>query len=176
MPGRNFMRRSYRRPMNIINSIKNSAVFLSAVSTTANTTDAIAIATDTGINAGQADCERGCKIFRIWIELSYSLTAVAVDGTSTIMDIYLIKNPGNNLTVPNPGTQGTSNEKKFIIKTWRGLCGARSQGVAPYFWKGWVKIPKSYQRMGTDDRWQIVSRAVGVAGVICTQVIYKWYK
>ncbi len=175
MPARRFMV-SRRRMMSPINSIKISPVQLQAVATGANTTSAIAIATDTGLTSGQADVEKGCKIFRVWLEFSYSLTGTVTDGVSTLMDAYMWKNPGNNLTAPNPGSQGTSNEKKFIFKTWRGLCGARSQGVAPYTWKGWIKIPKVYQRMGVDDRLEIITRAVGVAGVVCIGAVLKYYK
>ncbi len=171
-----FRRRGRRQMMSPINSIKINPVSLAAVSTSANSISAIAIATDAGLTAGQADVDKGSKIFRVWIELSYTLTATTVDGTSTVMDAYMWKNPGNNLTAPNPGTQGTSNEKKFIFKTWRGLCGARSQGVAPYTWKGWVRIPKVYQRMGVDDRLEIISRATGIAGVICIGAVLKYYK
>jgi len=150
-------------------------VQLQAVATGANTTSQITQVVDSPLTANQTNISKGSKVFRVWLELSYTLTAVVVDGTSTAMDIYMWKNPGNNLTAPNPGTQGSSNEKKFIFKTWKGLVGARSQGVGPYFWKGWIKIPKTYQRQGVDDRMEIISRATGVAGVICIQAIYKYY-
>ncbi len=159
----------------VINSVKNSVVQLQAVATAANTTSVISQVVDSPLTANQAEVSKGSKIFRIWIELSYTLTAVVSDGTSTLMDIYMWKNPGNNLTEPNPGTQGSSNEKKFIFKTWKGLIGARSQGCNPYFWKGWIKIPKIYQRQGIDDRIEIISRATGVAGVVCIQAVYKYY-
>ncbi len=177
MPGRRFMGFQRRRPMRpIIDSVKNQPVFLAAVATGANTINDLAVATDTAPTANQAEVMKGSKIFRIWLELSYTLTATTVDGVSTVVDIYIIKNPGNNLTPPNPGTVGTSNEKKFIFKTWRHLVGARSQGVQPYSWKGWIKVPKIYQRMGTDDTIEVVSRATGIAGVICMNFIYKYYK
>ncbi len=167
-------RRRQFRP--IIDSVKNSVVRLQAVTTSGDTSSIIAQAMDNPTTAVDQGVMKGGKVFRIWIELSYTLTGTVTDGVSTVMDIYMMLNPGSNLTPPQPGTQGTSNEKKYVFKTWRGLVGARSQGCNPFYWKGWIKIPKVYQRMGTDDQILIISRATGVAGVICIQAIYKYYK
>jgi len=160
----------------ITNSIKNSVSLITAAAVGANSIDPIAIATDTGINAGVADVERGSKIFRIWLEILIAASATTTDGVTTLFDAYFMKNPGNNLTPPNPGTQGTSNEKRFIIKTWKGLTGARTEGYPAYHWRGWIKIPKTFQRMATDDRWILVARPQGVAIKTCSQAVYKWFK
>ncbi len=110
------------------------------------------------------------------MELWVYASATTTPGVTTGYDAYLIKNPGNNLTPPIPSTTGSSNEKKFIFKEWKGLTGARTEGSLPYSWRGWIKVPKRYQRMGADDRWQLVSIATGVNVIQCTNFVYKWYK
>ncbi len=135
----------------------------------------IARAVDNPTTAVAVDVKRGSVIKAIWLEFWASPTAETAVGTTTALDLYIFKNPGANLTPPSPATQGTSNEKKFIFKTWKGLLGARTQGFPAYSWKGWIKVPKRYQRMGTDDTWSLEFLFTGVAGVLCHQEIYKWY-
>ncbi len=175
-----FRRRGFsgrnRRMLSPINSIKNSVSALTGLVDGANTVQNIAIATDTATTASSTSVDNGSIIKAIWIEFWINATATAAAGVTNAVELYLSKNPGNNLTMPTPGTQGSSNEKKFIIKSWKGLVGTRVEGYPAYSWKGWVKIPKVYQRMGTDDHWQLNVLMTGVAGLICELFVYKWYK
>lgn len=157
----------------IVNSIKNEVNAITALTASTNTILDIAVAGDTHNTAVNNSCIQGCVIKAIWIEFWYY--GLSAGNTNDIIDIYLIKNPGMNLTVPNPGTVGTSNEKKFVIREWRGLGGNKSLGGTPYNQTGrWFKIPKRYQRMGTNDEWQLVARTP-TTGQLCTKFIYKWY-
>ncbi len=160
----------------VIDSNKNVvSIFAASAVASVNITD-IADTQDSATLAVADDVERGCSIRAIWLELWYRATATSVDGVTTGFDMYLFKNPGNNLTPPLAGTLGTSNEKKFAFKTWKGLTGTVSQGNGPYNWQGWIKIPKRYQRMGANDKWQLVHTATGQPGLLCMNAIYKWYK
>ncbi len=89
--------------------------------------------------------------------------------------VYLLKNPGANLTPPGVFAVGTSNEKKFVIKQWTYMAMRNQDGNPPYHWEGWIKIPKRYQRMGTDDIWQIVSGINSETGHMYLNAIYKEY-
>ncbi len=131
---------------------------------------------DAAANLTATEVTRGSKIFKIWVEFWVEGTADVTIGTTNSIDLYIIKNPGANLTVPTPGTQGTSNEKKFVFKTWKGLIGpSRTNGQPMYNFRGWIKIPKPYQRMGADDNFSLVWISTGVAALVCHQFIYKWY-
>ncbi len=172
-----FPRRQSRRRRSslgtIVNSMKNERNFVRGILATTNNVENIAIAVDAADIAQSDQVTRGSLIKAIWIEFWYYGLSTA--STNDIVDIYLIKNPGNNLTPPNPGTTGTSNEKKYIIREWKGLAGNKSLGGYPYEQRGrWFKIPKRYQRMGTDDRWQLVTRSP-TTGNLCQKFIYKWY-
>ncbi len=169
-------RNSRKRSLgNIVDSIKNIGSVFTASATGVKTIVNVAIAKDSPVTANVTEVKRGSKIFRIWLEIWIYASAEAVAGITHGIDFYIYKDPGANLTPPIPGTTGSSNEKKFIFKTWKGLIGARTQGSAPYTWKGWIRIPKIYQRMGTDDRIDLVFQSTGVNAILCTNTIYKWF-
>ncbi len=161
-----------RSGLNIVDSIKNEVNAIAGISAATNQVTTLVNSVDSPATTNASQVKRGSKIFRIWFEFWYY--GLSAGETNDIMDAYFMKNPGNNLTPPNPGTVGTSNEKKFIIKEWRGLAGLKSLGGQPYQWRGWIKIPKVYQRNGTDDRWLFVLRSP-TTGNLCTKFVYKWF-
>ncbi len=157
----------------IVNSIKNEVNFVRGIVAATNNEDTIAKAVDNPTTAVSTEVKRGCLIKAIWIEFWYY--GLSAGDTNDIVDIYLVKNPGTNLTLPNPGTVGTSNEKRFVIREWKSLGGLKSLGGTPYHQMGrWFRIPKRMQRMGTDDRWLLVTRSP-TTGNLCEKFIYKWY-
>ncbi len=98
-------------------------------------------------------------------------------GVLNIADFYILKNPGNNLTPPAPGSTGGSNEKKFIFREWRFMIMRNQDGNMPFHWEGWIKIPKRYQRMGTDDTLSLnLACTAAVTGHFSFACIHKWYR
>ncbi len=172
MPYRKRSRRNY--PRSIITSIKNvhNAQFGIVPTLTTNIfAKAVTAPSPTVAN----DVSHGCIIKAIWAVID--LCGLGGTGVLNVIDAYLMKNPGNNLTPPLPISQGTSNEKKFIIKTWRFQAMRNQDGNPPYHWEGWIKIPKRYQRMGTDDTWSFnVACTAALTGHCSIQALYKWYR
>ncbi len=168
-----YRRRAFSRgPRPIINSEKHivdNAVGL----TTTNTVTLIAKAVTAPSNTVDTDCHRGGHIKAIWI--SIDLCGLAATGVLQKTMAYLIKNPGDNLTEPGVFAAGTSNEKKFIFKMWTQMTMRNQDGNPPYHWEGWVKIPKRYQRMGTDDTIQLVWACDTVTAHGYHNSIYKEY-
>ncbi len=122
-----------------------------------------------------SDVSHGCIIKAVWVSLD--VCGLAGTGVLNIADIYISKNPGDNLTLPTPLSVGSSNEKKFVFKQWHAMIMRNQDGNVPYHWEGWIKIPKRYQRMGTDDTMQLVwNCTAGVTGHFAYQTIYKWYR
>ncbi len=158
----------------IVDSNKNVKEGIDGIVASTNLVKILALTVDSATNTVTTQVERGCHIYRIWLEFWVYTTDVT--DTTAQFNMLIGKNPGANLTLPNPGTVGSSNEKKFIFKEWKGLLAAKSVGGLPYSWKGWIKVPKVYQRMGADDTIEIVARIEGVAGNICHKAIYKWFK
>ncbi len=167
-------RRSY--PRAIVNSIKNQPNSFTAGAAGVNTFVLIAKAVNTPLSTVATDVSQGCQIKAVWLELWIYASEEQIPAITNGIDAYIWKNPGANLTAPTPGSVGTSNEKKFVFKSFKGLVGARTQGSLPYSWRGWMKIPKIYQRMGTDDLLQLVFVGTGADVIVCTNFIYKWYR
>ncbi len=176
MPGyrRGFSRRRSAMSLNVINSIKNvmdDGGGLTSTSTVVTLAKAVTAPSPTVTT----DVSHGCIIKAIWVVLD--VCGLAGTGVLAIMDAYMFKNPGANLTPPNASSVGSSNEKKFVFKQWRAMTMRNQDGNNPYHWEGWIKIPKRYQRMGTDDILQLVlGMSASTTGHYQIQGIYKWYR
>ncbi len=176
MPGyrRGFSRRRNAMSLNIINSIKNQVIV--GIGTTGTQTSVlIAKAVNTPLSTVNSDVSQGCKIKAIWV----SINGCGLGGTGVLnnMHLYIMKNPGDNLTAPNPASWGTSNEKKFIFRSWTFMIMRNQDGNTPFHWEGWLKIPRLYQRMGTDDTFRLeVRNSASVTGHFSMEAIYKWYR
>ena len=165
---RNPRYRSRMRPT--INTEKHQIKRTSAVTTT-NDVKVIAKAVTAPSNTVDVECHRGGHIKAFWISLDFC--GLATSGAIQNIMVYLMKNPGDNLTPPGGFAVGTSNEKKFVIRQWTAMTMRNQDGNPPYHWEGWIKVPKLYQRMGTDDTWNIVFGADTSTGHGFINVIYK---
>ncbi len=176
MPGRqraSYGRRNFR-PRVVINSIKNIHDAAFGITGTKNVNN-MAKAVTAPSPTVDSDVSHGCIIKAIWISLD--VCGLAASGVLNNADIYIGKNPGNNLTLPDPNSVGTSNEKKFIFKQWHAMIMRNQDGNVPYHWEGWIMIPKRYQRFGTDDTLQMVVQATAsTTGHFSYHAIYKWYR
>ncbi len=168
---RRFTRRR-RSPVPAFTSIKNQFNTQDGLTGT-TTTYIVAKAVNTPLSTNASDVSNGCSINAIWV--SIDVCGLAGTGVINIADFYLMKNPGANLTAPAPIAWGTSNEKKFIIKSWRAMIMRNQDGNVPYHWEGWIKIPRNYQRMGTDDTWFMAFACTSaVTAHMSFGAIYKW--
>ncbi len=172
-----FRRGGFSRPrrrfnMRPVNSIKNQVIDQAGLTST-QTLFILANAVDSAATAVDNDVEKGCAIQAMWMTINVEGTGGT--GVTNVADFYLIKNPGNNLTIPGAKNWGTSNEKKFIFKTWRYLLPRTQDGATPIHWEGWIKIPKRFQRMGTNDT-IVLAIDIDVTANYCHEAIYKWYK
>ncbi len=156
----------------IVNSMKNVVDVTASTGTTlAAHVIANAVASPSATTANEV--ERGCIIKAIYC--NFDFCGLAASGILQRTFAYLIKNPGTNLTLPGASVVGTSNEKKFVIRQWQFMTMRNQDGNNPNHWEGWIPIPKRYQRMGTDDLWQLAFEVDATAGHSSAQFIYKWY-
>ncbi len=168
------MRRRSFAPRAVVNSIKN--VFKATAGLTgATNTFTFAKAVTAPSPTVTSDVSHGCLVKAVYVILD----ACGLGGTGVLntFNAYLIKSPGANLSLPLPNSTGSSNEKKFIIKEWQGMIMRNQDGNSALHWEGWIKIPKRYHRMGTDDIWVLASQcSSGLTGHITVAMIYKWYR
>ncbi len=169
---RGFGRRRGAMSLNVINSIKNVRLQQAGLTATQQVFS-LARAVDSAVTSVDVDVEKGCKIMAMYLIVNAEGTGGT--GVVNVMDMFIMKNPGANLTVPGAKTVGTSNEKKFVFKQWRELLPRVQDGAQSFHWEGWIKIPRLYQRMGTDDLLQLAVD-VDVTANFCYEAIYKWYK
>ncbi len=168
------MRRRSYGPRPVVTSIKNSTIFGGGLSGT-STVETLAKAVNTPASTVDTDVSNGCIIKAIY--MSVDICGLGGTGVLNIGQFYLFKNPGSNLTPPAPVSVGASNEKKFVFREWTYMIMRNQDGNAPTHWEGWVKIPKRYQRMGTDDQIQMVFQcSASITGHISIKSIYKWYR
>lgn len=174
MPGRYSGRRRSNYPRAIVTSIKNVADNSGGLTgTLLRTTFAKAVTAPSP--TVKSDCSHGCIIKAIYVILD--VCGLGGTGVLNNYQAFIMKNPGANLTPPTPGSEGASNEKKFIFKTFAGMIMRNQDGNAPLHWEGWVKVPKRYQRMGTDDTFELVQAVTsGLTGHFFNKMIYKWYR
>ncbi len=155
-----------------VNSEKH-VVDITEALTNANDVSLVAKAVTAPSNTVTTDVHRGSVIKAIWISLDFCGTGTTLANNKVM--VILMKNPGDNLTPPAVFAVGSSNEKKFVIKQWSYMAMRNSDGNPPYHWEGWCKIPKRYQRMGTDDVWNLVSGMSAETGHFFANCIYKEY-
>ncbi len=158
--------------LNTINSEKH-IVALTGGLTSTNLVQGIAVAVTAPSNTVITDCHRGGHIKAIHVSLD--VCGLGTSGTLVRAGVYLLKNVGANLTPPGVFVVGSSNEKRFVVRQWHAMVMRNQDGNDAIHWEGWIKIPKIYQRMATDDRWDIVSAVNTSTGHITFQVIYKEY-
>ncbi len=170
MPGRRYMPRKLR--MLTVNSLKH--VVDEAISVTStNTVKDLAKAVNSPSNTVTTDCRHGATIKALWLSLDFCGTSTSGVNQRTVA--YLFKNPGANLIAPGVLAVGSSNEKKFVCKMWSAMTMRNQDGNPPYHWEGWIKLPRRYHKMGTDDIWQLVIANDSGTGHGFFNCIYKEY-
>ncbi len=116
----------------------------------------------------------GAKIGAVFV----SIFVLGSTGSgSGLIDWYLWKNKRQASGVgtrPTPGNTGVNKFRSWILHEEKGL--AATQDGTPMVFKGVIKIPRSFQRMGEDDAFDIVLLAPGADLEFCVKVIYKWYQ
>ncbi len=98
--------------------------------------------------------------------------------SAALSNIYLIifKNPGGNLTVPEPNQVGLNDNKKYVIHQEMTMTERSTAGNPRVLFKGVVAIPRHLQRFSNNDSLQIVMRSPGTNQDVCIQCIYKEYR
>ncbi len=101
-------------------------------SSTGTTTQStlIAKAVNSPVSTVVNDVSQGCIIKAVW--LSFDVCGLAATGVLQRTVMYLMKNPGANLTAPSPFSVGSSNEKKFVFKQWQAMTMRNQDGNVPY--------------------------------------------
>ncbi len=168
----------YRRAMAIrpVHRIKH--VVDSSATLAANTQAAVAIVdvVDAPVLANTPEVETGSTVNGIYLDVVVASNEAQVTGAIPNVYFYVMKNPGNNLTLANPNAIGASDTKKFVIHQEMAMIDNKVSGQPTTLFKGVIAIPRGYRRMGTDDRLVIVLFSPAIDITFCFQAIYKEFR
>jgi len=163
-----------------VNSVKHVVdVVTNALGTLIATVD-LARVVDSPVFTAVDQIHVGSAIKAIFLNIQ-AITIVTVSTGKPSLYMYVLKNPANeiNTTNMNPDQVGSNQRRKFVIHQEMLMLSKNSADNFPRtLFKGVVRIPQRYQRMGIDDRLQVVlgwSQSVdgGATADICLQSIYK---
>ncbi len=130
-------------------------------------------ATDVGAVNQVGEVRTGAIVKAIWVELWVRTGDTAHGSFVGILE----KLPGAasfSPTAANMASLHTYQNKKNIFYTTQGLSNDQDADAVPLY-KGWIKIPKSKQRMGLGDKLIFTVFAQALDQIICGVFIYKEY-
>ncbi len=158
------------RPVNRIKHVIDSQF---AVAAGATQDLVIVNSTDTPVLGTVADCETGSTVNGIFIVVEvHPIDAVALPNVY----FWMAKNPGGNLTLPNPNVVGASDNKKYIFHQEMVMLQKIANGNPRTLMKGVIVIPKHYRRNGPNDQILVRIQSPGVAINACMQAHYKEFR
>ncbi len=165
-----FRSRNTLRPVNRIKHVTDTqAGGLLGVTTALDLIKAV----DNPALANNNEVAIGSTINGIFISCEiYARTASALANAY----FAVMKNPGGNLTLPNPNVVGVSDNKKYVIHQEMIMMERKVNGNPRTLFKGVVVIPRGYRRFGPDDRLTVFILAPGVDTDICIQSHYKEFR
>ncbi len=126
---------------------------------------------DAPVLANAVECHVGAHVSSFFLNIQ-----VAASGTAALANVYMYAygNPGNNIaTIPNANVVGTSDFKKMVFHQEMIMTEKNTTAFPRTLFKGVLKVPRKFARVGHDDRIAIALYAPGVTFDYCIQAIYK---
>lgn len=125
------------------------------------------------LGANPDHCLVGSHVRSIFLNIQ-----VAASSTGALANVYMIiyGNPAGNIPVadiPDGNVTGTSDFKKQIFHTEMIMTEKNTTAIPRTLFKGVLKIPRKFQRMGQADNIQISLFSPGVTWDYCVESIYK---
>ncbi len=159
-----------------INSIKHIVDIQGALTVGAKSNNVLVSSVESPTNAAAADVQQGGRVSSLFLNVQVNATSEAALGNAYFI-IY--KNPGNNIApgeIPNANATGTSDFKKQIFHTEMAMLSDAASDIPIVLFKGVLKIPPRFQRMGIKDQILVQLFSPGVTAEYCIECIYKEYR
>ncbi len=163
-----FRSRNYLRPVNRIKHVVDQQFGLAL-----NTVLPVIIAetSDTPDLANSDEVETGSVIRSFFASIEIVNTGTA--GVLANCYAMFYKNPGNNLTMPQPNLVGINDNKRYVFHQEMIMLQMVDNSNPRTLFKGVLKVPRHLQRMGPNDRISVDIFAPGVEINGCVQFHYK---
>ncbi len=133
-------------------------------------------AKDNPATTATADVQVGGRVNSIFLNIQ-----VVNETDVALANVYMIifKNPGNNIQsaqIPDANETGVSDFRKQIFHTEMAMMSDAGDSIPITLFKGVLKLPQRFQRMGINDNVTIQLKAPGTDVNFCVQCIYKEYR
>ncbi len=158
-----------------VNRIKHVIDFQGALAAGAGLNINMAVATDTPTLGVTGSTETGSKVNAIYLKLEATRSGTTSDVLANFY-MYLAKNPGGNLTLPEANAVGLNDNKRYIIHQEMVMLQGTNAGNPRTVFNGVIKIPRGYVRQGPNDLLTIRVHSPGVAVNFCIQAHYKEFR
>ncbi len=140
---------------------------------TVNTTNLVQ-SVDAPTIAGTAQVETGSTVNGIYLRVEVVNTGVAgVLGNAYLM---IAKNPGGNLTLPQPNLVGSDDNKKYVIHQEMLMLQMVDNSNPRTLFNGVIAIPRGYRRMAINDLIIVAIFSPGIELTFCIQAHYKEFR
>ncbi len=161
------------RPINRIKHVVDNA---GTVSKNVNFDVILIEATDTPALADTNGVQTGSKVNGIYLKVVVASNDPFDAGVIPNCYMYIIKDPGGNLTLPSANATGGSDDKRFIIHQEMNMIQNVQGGNKTILFDGVIVIPKGYRRFGPNDRLTFRFIAGQLDTAVCLQVHYKEFR
>ncbi len=123
--------------------------------------------------ANTNEVETGSTVNAIYLKLEVNATTSAALSNAYMM---VFKNPGNNLTFPDPNVVGSDDNKKYVIHQEMVMLQQVTNSNPRTLFNGVIVIPRGYRRNGPSDRLVVRIFSPGVNLNVCFQTHYKEFR
>ncbi len=158
-----------------VNRIKHVVDIQGALVAGTGATESLIISLDNPTQPNTKDVENGSKINGIFLIVEVSRTGTTSDVLAN-MYFYIIKNIGNDFTIPEANAVGASDLKRYVIHQEMVMLQGFNASNPRTLFKGVIAFPRGYRRNGPQDRWQLRLFAPGVNINYCIQAHYKEFR
>ncbi len=165
-----FRRGNALRP---VNRIKHVVDLQYASALGVNTVNTLITAVDNPVLANTAEVQSGSTVNGIYLVVEINATS---NTTLSNAYMYIVKNPGGNLTLPAANVVGASDDKRYVIHQEMVMLQQVANSNPRTLFKGVIAIPRGYRRMASGDFLQIMILAPGTNINVCHQCHFKEFR
>lgn len=166
-------RRRFGQNLRPINRIKHVIDQQGGLTAGAGISVSLIDTVDTPTLADTDGCETGSTVNGIYLKVEVNATSSA--ALSNVY-MYVAKNPGTNLTLPEVNVVGANDNKKFVFHQEMVMMQQVDNSNPRTLFNGVIAIPKGYRRNGPDDQTICRIFTPGVSINFCLQYHYKEFR
>ncbi len=156
-----------------VNRIKHVIDVQGGIAVGTGITENLVFSTDTPNLAAETECETGSTVNGIYLKVEVNATTSAALANCYM---YVAKNPGGNLTLPQANAVGASDNKKYVIHQEMVMLQQQDGSNPRTLFNGVIVIPRGYRRNGPNDIISVRIFTPDVAINFCLQCHYKEFR